>query len=344
MSSSSEIAARAGLRGCDSSDEQCGESDTGGTASGARPGLAERKRQLERNRRNLINTRFLELGIELQRSENDDANANSQDARQAKKPRMDKEALLKEATMRLIVQHKELTSANARLKDLLAQIDSMRVEMNDLRKDKEYLRAELQRLHNSTKNIWKLMHELQSHTMSAMPDPLRQPGGMFGVSNRAESQVEQGGPMFAIGPGLNDSSAVAGAFADVQEEEAGNSDRQAPSQGPFNALNVDPQASNQGANMGVGRSFLHSAASMPSQNALQGDDPSTQMSILDDLGALFTNSNPARVSDTQTARAMTTGPNLPSSLQASEASSSLFLMSSPMTNNFTASSTTTNFM
>lgn len=179
MSSSLEVDERQGEHVCDSCDEHGGVSDFLAKTNAGRVGHAERKRELERNRRNLINARFVELGMELRRSEKDNADDESQDNPRVKRPRMDKEALLKEASMRLMVQHKELTSANARLKDLLAQIDAMRMEMGDLRKDKCSLRYEVQRLRSSNTNLWKIIQQSQFSKLTALLDPTKLAADIF---------------------------------------------------------------------------------------------------------------------------------------------------------------------
>lgn len=173
------------------SSEEAGEGCDGceGGAGGG-GGHAERKRELERNRRNLINMRFAELGCELQRSEKDDSHDASTDRARVKRPRMDKEALLKEATMRLLVQHNELTAANARLKDLLAQIDAMRVEMRDLRKDKSLLRIELERLRTSNTNLWKVIQQCQYSKLSALLDPTKLATDVFAPAT-SETEVQE---------------------------------------------------------------------------------------------------------------------------------------------------------
>lgn len=170
---------------CESSDDHGADSDSQNL--GFRPDQAERKRQLERNRRNLINTRFAELSAELQRSENASGNGNLLDGHRVKRPRLDKEALLKEATTRLIVQDKELSSVTARLRDLLAQIDAMRVEMDDLRKDKSYLRSEVNRLRISNTNLWKVVHRAPSPALSTVRDNSKIPLNGLDVSRRADS-------------------------------------------------------------------------------------------------------------------------------------------------------------
>lgn len=191
MGSSVEVDERQIEHVCDSSDEHGGVSDFLTQTNGGRAGHAERKRELERNRRNLINARFVELGTELRRSEKDDANDESQDNPRVKRPRMDKEALLKEASMRLMVQHKELTSANARLKDLLAQIDAMRTEMDDLRKDKCALRNEVQRLRSSNTNLWKFIQESQYSKLSALLDPTKLAADIFApIAGETEAQED----------------------------------------------------------------------------------------------------------------------------------------------------------
>lgn len=135
---------------CNSSEDHCEEFGEGNDISGSLTSQGARKRKLERDRRNLINARFIELGIELQRTEQ----GYSGGARLVKRPKIDKEALLKEAIMRLVVQNKELASTSARVNDLLAQVDTMRIEMEDLRKDKKELYADITRLSKSNKRLW----------------------------------------------------------------------------------------------------------------------------------------------------------------------------------------------
>lgn len=84
---------------------------------------------------------------------------------------MDKEALLKEASMRLMVQHKELTATSARMKDLLSQVDAMHVEMGDLRKDKCALQNAVQRVRSSNSKLWQVSQQLQYSKLSALLNP-----------------------------------------------------------------------------------------------------------------------------------------------------------------------------
>lgn len=122
-------------------------------SSGKHTGQGGHKRKLERDRRNLINTRFVELAIELQRNEN----GHKEDRRFMKRPKIDKEAILKEAVMRLVVQRREISNTMARLNDLLAQIDVMRIKMEDLRNDKSLLYSDIRQLSKSNKRFWNLI-------------------------------------------------------------------------------------------------------------------------------------------------------------------------------------------
>lgn len=139
-----------------------------GKRSGKQTDQGGHKRKLERDRRNLINARFDELAIELQRNEDGDTG----DRRFIKRPKIDKEAILKEAVMRLIVQRKEITTTMARLNDLLAQVDIMRIEMEDLRTDKSFLYADIQQLSESNKRFWTLICDASMTTSAEVKDAL----------------------------------------------------------------------------------------------------------------------------------------------------------------------------
>lgn len=267
MSSSVDHEDRQRGHACDSSDEHGGGESESHTPEN-RPGQAERKRQLERNRRNLINARFIELSAELQRSASASESPESREAPRMKRPRMDKEAVLKEATMRLIVQHKELSSASARLKDLGAQIDAMRAEMSDLRKDKVYLRSEVHRLRGSNAGLWKALHRT-SQAASHLP-PAREPAGLTStkLARSVEPKCERQDSPSLSPPSGTDSSRVVSNAASLSSDE----------RAPVRASNCERR----------------DVACAPSQTALQGNDSSTLFSCLDDLGALFSNTAPAR--------------------------------------------------
>lgn len=291
MSSSLDHEDRQGAHVCDSSDEHGGESDS--HALECRPGQAERKRQLERNRRNLINARFIELSTELQRSEDTNGNIKSRDSPRVKRPRMDKEALLKEATMRLIVQHKELTSSSARLRDLLAQIDAMRIEMDDLRTDKTYLRNEVQRLRVSNTNLWKVIHHSPSLNMSAMCSPSNGPSNRFGrVKSQARLQKSH-----SPASGTDTSLGVTNICSTTSNDNQPSvSKPHVQSMGLSCALPFSGFGSSQREPFEVPKSTGRVATSAPSQTPISESDPSLSLSCLDDLGALFSNTAPARTS------------------------------------------------
>lgn len=101
---------------------------------GAPAGAAERKRELERNRRNLVNVRFAELEAQL-------ARLPSAPARVYR--RIDKEVVLKDAAQALASQQRELELATARVASMRAEIDTLRSEKLELRHDKAYLHKEV---------------------------------------------------------------------------------------------------------------------------------------------------------------------------------------------------------
>lgn len=142
--------------GC-ANDFQSG-SDGDDTLVGGRPGPAARKRELERQRRNLVSTRFLELERVLSR--NPDADAKGHLPQGAK--RIDKEAILKDAASRITTQSSELSHANQRLSFMTKEVENLRAEKVELRSDKSYLhseltaiRSEVQRLRSDNISLWQ---------------------------------------------------------------------------------------------------------------------------------------------------------------------------------------------
>jgi hypothetical protein len=116
-----------------------------------------RKRELERQRRNLVNMRFAELDRALATSSATDAPSVSHPAR-----RIDREAILKDATARIGALTAELGLSKERLASMNAEVQSLRVEKVELRADKSYLhtelsasRAEAQRLRNDNIHLWQ---------------------------------------------------------------------------------------------------------------------------------------------------------------------------------------------
>ena len=108
-----------------------GEGEVKGTLE---VGAAERKRELERNRRNLVNTRFAELEAQL---------ARLPGAPKRVYRRIDKEVVLKDATQALASQQRDLELSNNRLTTMTAEITTLRSEKLELRQDKSYLHKEL---------------------------------------------------------------------------------------------------------------------------------------------------------------------------------------------------------
>lgn len=103
-------------------------------------GPAARKRELERQRRNLVSTRFAELDEAL----STDMSASCSGAkRHIPARRIDKEAILKDAATRLTALSVELKSANQRLASMNTEVENLRAEKVELRNDKAYLRSEL---------------------------------------------------------------------------------------------------------------------------------------------------------------------------------------------------------
>lgn len=154
---------------------------------------AERKRELERNRRNLVNIRFVELEAELHRSapRTDSAGRLHDFADQEvtcpnKGKRIDKEAVLKDAANRIAVQRKDLENAAARMKDMSTEIDNLRSEKVELRSDKNYLRSELetvrkevQRLREDNINLWQAFRKASTLKDSLASDIAKIPAELF---------------------------------------------------------------------------------------------------------------------------------------------------------------------
>lgn len=126
--------------------------------AGGRPGPAARKRELERQRRNLVSTRFLELDRILSLSGDSDAKPQVQQGAR----RIDKEAILKDAASRITTQSSELSKAYQRLAFMTKEVENLRAEKVDLRADKSYLHSELtairpevQRLRSDNIHLWQ---------------------------------------------------------------------------------------------------------------------------------------------------------------------------------------------
>lgn len=133
------------------SPEHAADSDAEGDAPSL-PGAAERKRELERNRRNLVNVRFAELESQLARLPGAPARVYR---------RIDKEVVLKDAAVALATQQRELEHANSRLESMADEIQSLRAEKLELRRDKTYLHNELATakadvisLSNDNRTLW----------------------------------------------------------------------------------------------------------------------------------------------------------------------------------------------
>lgn len=138
-------------------EESAGEADTVGTIHET-AGTA-RKRELERQRRGLIHTRFLELDRELacKPMENGEAPA----AR-----RIDREILLKDAVARLSTQKHDLRVSSERISALFTEVETLQAEKRELRADKAYLyeelralRAETQHLRSDNIRLWQVIRK-----------------------------------------------------------------------------------------------------------------------------------------------------------------------------------------
>lgn len=158
-----------------SSNEDGNDSDVIPHSAGHKSSQAERKRELERNRRHVINVRFAELDAELRRSapradgqqpNEEDASDNSKMA-PVKGRRIDKEAVLKEAIQRLALKDNDVKVLTTRVESMATEIHNLRAEKVELREDKTYLRGELETLRAETKRL--RAHNVQLlHTIGKM--------------------------------------------------------------------------------------------------------------------------------------------------------------------------------
>lgn len=169
----------------------------------SRPGQAERKRELERNRRNLVNVRFIELEAELRRTapRADPAGRltltpDPDPPAPTKGKRIDKEAVLKDAAHRLAVQRKDLVVASERMMAMSTEIDNLRAEKVELRSDKSYLRSELdtvrgevQRLRSDNIHLWQALKKASSIKDAFASDVAKIPAELF--LRRANIGTEQ---------------------------------------------------------------------------------------------------------------------------------------------------------
>lgn len=149
-------------RGAASSNEDAFDSDSNHHAPDHRSTQAERKRELERNRRHVINVRFAELDAQLQRT------TPRPDGKSFVEPppsvdacklapvtgrRIDKEAVLKEAIQRLALKENEVNAAAIRVDAMSTEIHNLRAEKVELREDKTYLRGELETMRAEVKRL-----------------------------------------------------------------------------------------------------------------------------------------------------------------------------------------------
>lgn len=315
------------------SDEQGEYSDDDAAESGNLYGLAERKRRLERNRRNLINVRFTELKTELDCFGNGGQDSTDSGKQHVTKPRLDKEAILKEATMRLIVQHNELTSTNARLKTLLAQIASMRGEIADLRNDKRQLQTEAERLRSNNSSLIATVIQSDSPSLLSIMDSAEVLENLFGSPEKNNDVSERTEPILDADIAINDSNIILSSSRNNKLPAS-----QSLSHGvcaPLTALDMElgllfsPPRTNASG-------YMQSATSTTLQNAAQSREPSIRMSVLDELTALLSSSVAAHIPSTHTAATMTTGFG---SIGLPASASSTSLVSGPFSTLCSASST-----
>ncbi|CDF40818.1 unnamed protein product [Chondrus crispus] len=157
-----------------------------------RPSQAERKRELERNRRNLVNVRFAELEAKLHlMTPRPDASGRLVLPADPPVPpprgkRIDKEAVLKEAAHRLAAQSKDLASLGDRVSAINKEIDNLRAEKVELRADKAYLRTELDTVREEVKRLrtdnimlWQALKKASSLKDSFAPDVAKIPAELF---------------------------------------------------------------------------------------------------------------------------------------------------------------------
>lgn len=178
-----------------------------------RPCQAERKRELERNRRNLVSTRFIQLEKELRFSAPrvhsspclNGAPHTETLSVPSKGKRIDKEAVLKEATNRLAVQRRDLEAASARMASMSMEIDNLRAEKVELRSDKTYLRDELetvrkevQRLREDNINLWQAFRRAFAFKDSFNSDVAKLPAELFVPRVNAQ----QSAPALSIGDAM----------------------------------------------------------------------------------------------------------------------------------------------
>lgn len=157
-----------------------------------RPGPAARKRELERQRRNLVSTRFLELDRALLA----EPTASFQNGGAQPAKRIDKEAILKDATTRIVSQAAELTSANQRLTAMTGEVEVLRAEKVELRADKTYLhteletvRSEVQRLRADNIHLWQAIRKSGSLKTALSTDVAKIPADILLRAQQANAMI-----------------------------------------------------------------------------------------------------------------------------------------------------------
>lgn len=114
--------------------QRCDESGDASDDDDRQPGAAQRKRELERNRRNLVSVRFSELETALSQLPGAPARVQR---------RIDKEVVLKDAAQALQLQQRALDAATSRISAMTAEVATLRAEKLDLRRDKSYLHRDV---------------------------------------------------------------------------------------------------------------------------------------------------------------------------------------------------------
>lgn len=190
---------------------------------GGRPGPAARKRELERQRRNLVSTRFLELDSVLSQSADVDLKTGVQ---QQSARRIDKEAILKDAASRITTQSSELSQAHQRLSFMTKEVENLRAEKVELRADKSYLhseltaiRSEVLRLRSDNIHLWQAIRGSGGLKSVLNPDLAKIPADILLRAHcTAAATANLDATPESAGPGKQPADANPGRRDDLQEQ------------------------------------------------------------------------------------------------------------------------------
>lgn len=175
---------------------------------------AERKRELERNRRNLVNTRFVELEAQL---------AKLPGAPKRVYRRIDKEVVLKDATQALASLQRDLDLANSRLQVMTSEVNTLRSEKLELRRDKAYLHNELgtsrsqgKSLSSDNMKLWQALCSCRDFRNAVPADVSKVPVGLvLGATNSVQQSQTNGETIVAAaGKDLLQSKTVSESFVE----------------------------------------------------------------------------------------------------------------------------------